>query len=438
MNRKFLLLGACALLAVLIGVWALRPSPRPRPLAAPAASSVPPPAPALYVGAQACKGCHAAQYQNWLGSHHQLAMQEATAATVLGDFHDAKFVHGKVTSRFYRRDDKFFVSTDGADGRQQDFEIRYTFGVYPLQQYLVPFPDGRLQALSIAWDSRPRAQGGQRWMHLYPHENIGAGDELHWTKLQQNWNYMCAECHSTDLRKNYDAATDSYRTSWKDISVACESCHGAGSAHVQWAAAQGSAQGAGALHDDGLLAHFDDRQGVSWILDPATGNSHRSQPRANTQELETCGRCHARAAKISEDWSPAQPLADTHRVTLLEEGMYTADGQMQDEVYNYGSFVQSRMFAAGVTCSDCHDPHSQKLRDGPGGLRSLPRALQVRRGEPSPPQGTEPREPLRGLPHAGAHLHGGRSAPRPQFPHSAAGRIGEVRHTQRVQRLPQG
>jgi tetratricopeptide (TPR) repeat protein len=360
MHRKFLLVGACALLAILIAVWALHRTRHAPPSAL--AQSPPPPAPPVYVGAEACKGCHTSQYQAWMGSHHQLAMQEATAATVLGDFHDAKFVHGKVTSRFYRKDEKFFVSTDGADGRQQDFEIRYTFGVYPLQQYLVPFPDGRLQALSIAWDARPRAQGGQRWIHLYPHENIGAGDELHWTQLQQNWNYMCAECHSTDLRKNYDAATNTYRTSWKDISVACESCHGAGSAHLQWAAAQAGAKGAGAVHEDGLLAHFDDRQGASWILDTATGNSHRSQPRANTQEVETCGRCHARAAKISEDWSPTQPLTDTHRVTLLEEGMYTADGQMQDEVYNYGSFVQSRMFAAGVTCSDCHDPHSQKLR----------------------------------------------------------------------------
>ncbi len=361
MTRKFLLAGACALLASLVAVWVFH-SPRHAPPSTLTPPTPPALAPPVYVGAEACKGCHAAQYQAWMGSHHQLAMQEATTATVLGDFRDAKFVQGKVTSRFYRKDDKFFVSTEGADGQQQDFEIRYTFGVYPLQQYLVPFADGRLQALSIAWDSRPRAQGGQRWMHLYPHENIPAGDELHWTRLQQNWNYMCAECHSTDLRKNYDAATNSYRTTWKDINVACESCHGAGSAHVQWAAAQGSAKESGATPDDGLLAHFDDRQGVSWILDATTGNSRRSRPRSNTQELETCGRCHARSAKISEEWSPAQPLADTHRVTLLEEGMYTADGQMQDEVYNYGSFLQSRMFAAGVTCSDCHDPHSQKLR----------------------------------------------------------------------------
>ena len=359
MTRKSLLTAAAAVLVLLVAVaWFARTPQRAPP---PATAAAPPQTAALhaaYVGTEACKGCHAAEYQAWRGSHHELAMQEATEATVLGDFHDASFTHPGSNAHFFRKDGKFLVRTEGADGKLQDFEVRYTFGLYPLQQYLVPFADGRLQALTVAWDARPKAQGGQRWMTLYPHETLKAGDELHWTGLQQNWNYMCAECHSTDLRKNYDAAANSYHTTWKDLSVGCEACHGAGSAHLAWAHQPAAARAAG----DGLLAHFDDRKGYSWILDPATGNSHRSPPRTNSYELEACGRCHARAAKIAEDWRPDTPLEDTHRVTLLEEGMYTADGQMQAEVYNYGSFLQSRMFAAGVTCSDCHDPHSGQLR----------------------------------------------------------------------------
>jgi tetratricopeptide (TPR) repeat protein len=311
-----------------------------------------------YVGVEACKACHLRQYQNWLGSDHQLAMQRVSPARVLGDFRDARFTYFGVTSRFFSRDGRYFVNTDGPDGRLHDYEILYTFGVRPLQQYLVGFPDGRLQALSIAWDSRAASVGGQRWFHLYPTENIRTDDERHWTNLQQNWNYMCAECHSTGVRKNYDEASNTYRTTWTDISVACEACHGAGSAHVSWA----KRPVRGTSRENGLLAHFDDRRGMRWILDPAVGNSHRSRPRANTQELEMCARCHSRGMKISEDWAPGRPLLDTHRVALLDEGLYTADGQMQGEVYNYASFLQSRMFAAGVTCSDCHEPHSQKLR----------------------------------------------------------------------------
>ena len=147
----------------------------------------------------------------WRGSHHDLAMQEASAETVLGDFDDASFTQGAVTSRFFRQDGRFFVTTDGPDGTLADFEIGYTFGVYPLQQYLIALPDGRLQALGIAWDARPADQGGQRWFHLYPEQDLRAGEPLHWTGIDQTWNFMCAECHSTELRKNYDPATTATR-----------------------------------------------------------------------------------------------------------------------------------------------------------------------------------------------------------------------------------
>ncbi len=140
-----------------------------------------------------------------------------------------------VTSTFFRRDGRFYVNTDGPDGRPADFEIKYTFGVTPLQQYLVAFPGGRLQALPIAWDARPKSQGGQRWFHLYPGQRITPRDPLHWTRLNQNWNWMCADCHSTDLRRNYDSASDSFKTAWSEINVSCEACHGPGSAHAAWA-----------------------------------------------------------------------------------------------------------------------------------------------------------------------------------------------------------
>ena len=312
-----------------------------------------------YVGTAACAGCHAAETTAWRGSHHDLAMEEATPATVLGDFGDATFTYGSVTSRFFTRDGRYLVNTDGTDGRLADFEIRYTFGVYPLQQYLIAFPDGRLQALGIAWDARPKEQGGQRWFHLYPGEDVHAGETIHWTGRDQTWNYACAECHSTNLRKNYDPASDSYRTSWSEIDVACESCHGPGAAHVAWA---GKAGASGPGGDDGLTVHFNERQGVHWAADPQTGKPARSRPRTTAVELETCGMCHARRTQLHEPWRPGRQLLDTHLTSLLEPGLFEADGKMVGEVYNYQAFRQSKMFSRGVTCSDCHDPHSLKLR----------------------------------------------------------------------------
>src|SRR5208283_5324260 len=186
-------------------------------------------------GSQACAGCHAAQMDQWKGSHHALAMQKPADATVLGDFAGARLEHFGVVSTFSRSGDKFLVRTDNRDGALQDYEIAYTFGVYPLQQYLIAFPEGRFQALGVAWDSRPKEQGGQRWFHLYPDQKLSGGDRLHWTGRDQTWNYMCANCHSTDLKKNYDLATNTYATTWSDVNVSCEACHGPGSGHVAWA-----------------------------------------------------------------------------------------------------------------------------------------------------------------------------------------------------------
>ncbi len=289
-------------------------------------------------------------------------MEEATTTTVLGNFDNARFTHFGVTTTFFKRDGKFFVRTDGPDGRPTEYPIAYTFGEYPLQQYLIPFPGGRYQALNVCWDTRPAREGGQRWFHLYPTEEVPHTDPLHWTGPYQNWNFMCAECHSTDVKKGYDAATDSYATTWSELNVSCEACHGPGSAHVAWAEAvrAGTARKDGV--DKGLAVGLKDHDKATWEFDLKTGIAKRSAPRTSHAEIETCARCHSRRSVVAADYVYGQPLMQTHRPALLEEGLYFPDGQIQDEVYEYGSFLQSKMYAGGVTCSNCHDPHDLKVR----------------------------------------------------------------------------
>ena len=317
---------------------------------------------ATYVGRVACADCHSLETQRWEGSHHDLSMQEVTDRTVLGDFNNAEFTSDGVTSRFFKRDGKFYVNTDGPDGKMADFEIAYVFGVEPLQQYLVAFPDGRLQALSLCWDTRPSSEGGQRWFHLYSGQAIGHTDPLHWTGIQQTWNYMCAECHSTDLQKGYLAEEDRYETQWSEIDVSCEACHGPGSRHVAWADA--AAIGRATTLDDGdfgLEVRLKDAGRGTWLVNPETGKGMRLAPPPAQSEIDTCARCHARRSVVSDDYRYGRPMMDTHRPVFLEEGLYHADGQILDEVYVYGSFLQSRMYQQGVTCSDCHEPHGLDL-----------------------------------------------------------------------------
>lgn len=327
----------------------------------PAAPTAPAPA-ATFVGARTCAPCHAPEHARWAESDHARAMQAATETTVLGDFADRRFTEGAVISTFFRRDGRFMVRTDGPDGKLADFEIKYTFGVRPLQQYLVELPGGRLQALSIAWDSRAREAGGQRWFHLYPNERIDFRDGLHWTRRQQNWNYMCSDCHSTNVRKNYDAATDRYATTWSEINVACEACHGPGSRHVAWAEAAGPDRQYRGPDDKGLTVVLRERRGVRWTVDASSGNAKRSAPRTTAIELGVCAQCHARRSQISSDYAPGRLFLDHYLPALLTAPLYWPDGQQRDEVYSWASFLESRMNAAGVTCSDCHEPHGQKLR----------------------------------------------------------------------------
>jgi Flp pilus assembly protein TadD len=310
-----------------------------------------------FVGGESCAGCHAREHRAWQASQHSRAMQHANDKTVLGDFEDARFSYAGVQTTFFRRDGAYFVRTDGADGKMAEFEIKYTFGVEPLQQYLIELPGRRLQALSIAWDARPASAGGGRWFHLYPGEHIDSGDELHWTKRQQNWNFMCADCHSVDVRKNFDAAKDAYATSWSDLSVGCEGCHGPGSAHVAWAK-----QPDPSVAHKGLTVALDERRDVRWSIDPVSGNATRSRARTTDREIEVCAQCHARRGQIAEDYVAGRPFLDHYMPALLTDPLYYADGQQRGEVYVWASFLQSRMYRHGVTCSDCHDPHTQKTR----------------------------------------------------------------------------
>jgi tetratricopeptide (TPR) repeat protein len=295
-------------------------------------------APAAFAGSARCRDCHNPEFDAWEGSHHDLAMDVANDDTVLGDFDDAGFTLHGITSRFFKKDGRFFVHTNGPGGEMGDFEITHVFGWFPLQQYLVPFPGGRLQALHIAWDSRDN-----KWFRVPPEGPVDPDDWLYWTNAAQNWNGMCAQCHSTNLVKNYDPETDVYDTTFTDIDVGCEACHGAGSRHVEWAEMPEMARP--------QLADFD--------LEVQTSDI------GSRELIEICAPCHSRRGTMGDTDHAESDLLNNYLPSLLNEGLYFADGQILDEVYVYGSFTQSKMYRNDVRCSDCHDVHSLELvREG--------------------------------------------------------------------------
>ena len=316
-----------------------------------------------YVGSQQCASCHSQQGQEWQGSHHDLAMQPADTSTVLGDFNNAKFVYYGIESTFYKRENRFYVSTDGPDGQLTEYPIAYTFGVDPLQQYLIAFPDGRLQALNIVWDTRAKENGGQRWFHLHPDEPIKYSDELHWTGINYNWNHMCADCHSTNLQKAYDETTNTYATTWSEIDVGCEACHGPASLHLQWTITSTSTSKTDAtIQNKGFAQSFDERKNVAWQFQAGSGIAQRNHPKTTNKEINTCASCHSRRGTAYPHARPSDGFLNSFQPALLDDPLYHADGQVNEEVYVYGSFLQSKMYHAGVTCSDCHNPHNLELK----------------------------------------------------------------------------
>jgi predicted CXXCH cytochrome family protein len=294
---------------------------------------------ATYVGRQSCVACHQEQAALFHGSDHDLAMDLATEETVLGDFNNVEFARWDQKTRFFRDGKKFMVNAEGPDGDYHDYEVKYVFGVRPLQQYMVEFPDGRVQVLRVSWDVEQK-----KWFYVAPpdapDERIEPGDPFHWTGLTQNWNTMCAECHVTDYHKNYDLATNTYHSTFKEIDVSCETCHGPGSLHVELAES---------------YSPFWDRKVGYGLTNVLKGGSAERQ-------IETCAPCHSRRGIIHPDFRAGDSYFDHFELALLEPGLYHADGQIQDEDYEYGSFTQSKMFRKGVRCSDCHDPHSVKLK----------------------------------------------------------------------------
>ena len=246
---------------------------------------------------------------------------------------------------------------------------------------------------------------------------------------------MCADCHSTGLRRNYDAATGAYHTQFAEIDVACESCHGPGARHASWARKDAGWRDADATK--GLAVPLEERKGVSWALNAETGNSARSAPRTTTHEIETCALCHSRRGPIWAEVGPGAPIGDSYRVALLDDDLYFPDGQIRDEVYEYGSFLQSRMFHAGVTCSDCHEPHSLELRASGNGVCLQCHSPDKYRSRRSPAsRARHARVEMRLVPHADAHLYGCRSPARSQPAHPPSRSQREAGRAERLQQLP--
>lgn len=288
-----------------------------------------------FVGDQTCQSCHRQEWEDWKGSHHDYAIGEADEEHVRGDFENAEFSQGENSYRFYRNGQNYMVDAT-EQGETETYKIDYTFGWEPLQQYLINIGEGKIQALHIAWDTEKN-----RWFSLQPDEEYESDDWMHWKGGSMNWNTMCADCHSTNLRQNYIAEADSFQTSWDVIDVSCEACHGPGGDHVEFVSSPAGEEASGERIREDL---------------------NLTRTTSQIDEINTCAPCHSLRQELTDDYMHGDPYLDHFDPSLPHPGTHFADGQILEEVYVFASFLQSKMYTEGVKCSDCHNPHSQQLR----------------------------------------------------------------------------
>jgi len=260
----------------------------------------------IFVGSEYCGKCHKQEFQQWQKSDHAKSMMPPETENVLGDFDDKEVVFDGVKTRFTTRNGDFFITTGNSKHEIQTYKVKYTFGYRPLQQYLIDIGDGKLQAFDIAWDSRPADEGGQHWFKLLPDEDTGVKTPLHWTKHLQNWNSRCAQCHSTSVSKGYDPIRHRYNTTFSEVNVACEACHGPGKKHVTLVQAGAYKKGlnSGFVTDMKLTRKF--------VFDARSAIA-KPQGVVSSGQINACGGCHSRRQVIGR----IDPGKDYHDQFML-------------------------------------------------------------------------------------------------------------------------
>ena len=328
--RRWRLVGLAATVAIVLSVplyLAVRSLRGPR---------VTGPPEALYVGSERCAPCHKAAYDAWKGSHHELAMQAAREGTVLGDFNDATFALRGKTWRFFRRGEKFMVLAEGPDDALHEYEVAYTFGIDPLQQYLIPFPGGRLQCLSVAWDTRAQALVLPLPRQGHPPDRLAALDAAG-AELEHDVRRLPLDRRPQALRR-------AHRHLPHDLVGDHGRLRGVPRARLAPRRLGGPARHGPAAGRELRPAHAD-----VGPLEPRGRRPLRPLPRAPRPDRGP-GRCRA------------TPLLDRYLPVLLTPGTFWPDGQILDEDYEYHGFIQSKMYANNVSCRDCHDVHRAKRR----------------------------------------------------------------------------
>ncbi len=298
----------------------------------PAAAAKPPTSATNYVGSGTCRDCHARFYTLWETSHHGKAMQPFTplfARTYLTPCTNDVRIGGKVFRAEYNDTGGRVIETDGVTTRS--YPILHAMGGKNVFYFLTQLDRGRLQVLPVAYHARER-----RWYDttasMVRHFPDGRRDApLDWTDRMLTFNAACHDCHVSQLDKNYDPASDSYRTTWREPGINCETCHGPCAEHVR------------VCREAPTNAPPRDLKIIS------------TKSMTPLQRDYTCAPCHAKMSPLTGAFTPGARFFDHYDLVGLEDPDFHPDGRDLGENYTYTSWLRSPCVRAGkLECVHCH------------------------------------------------------------------------------------
>jgi predicted CXXCH cytochrome family protein len=307
---------------------------------------------AEYVGSEKCKACHWREHDSWKHTLHSKFLQRADDTTVIADFERnntlsvtvtgeaPKLAGMEATTTMHKKGDKYYVTTTGPDWESHDYEITNVIGINLRQNYLTKFPNGELHVLPVEWD----ASTG-KWLDFYGLETNYPGDGNYWSDSARLWQFKCGSCHATGLKTGYDPETNSFSTTWVDLGIGCEACHGPGSNHIKAA-----------------KEIFDKEKET--IVNPA-----KLPWRLRAM---VCGQCHNwgySTAEISptRDGFPKRYAYAYGYLPGKSLNLYYVENPEDDRKHHqqYNEWQASAHSGAGIMCTTCHGVHEEGAHKSP-------------------------------------------------------------------------
>jgi tetratricopeptide (TPR) repeat protein len=278
------------------------------------------------MGPETCVECHADEVAEWKTSHHAKANRPVSVVRDTAAFTPARRIkESGVTYELALDGNEFKLHVIDGDDRTETYDLVGVIGETPLRQYLAVLPGNKFQTISATYDVL-----NDNWVDVFAGQDRLPGEWGHWTGQGMNWNANCAYCHTTEYDKGLDFEANAYHSTWVQQGLACAECHSG-------------------LEDHVIAAKRDGANYTSTI------------PQLDTEQVEqNCVTCHSRRDQLTADaFEVGDNYHDHFGLSLPDQpGLYHADGQILDEVFVMASFEMSRMAHAGVSCMDCHNPHT--------------------------------------------------------------------------------